>query len=256
MPVWRRRYLRLWRAGALFLVEGNASREQLLRLGCPPEKARVHHLGIPLARYPWRARALAPDEPLRLLTVGRFSEKKGIPDAVRAVARLVRAGERVQLTVIGDSNGSPEGEREKGRIFEAIGVERVQAHVRLLGMQPRALVDRAYYDHHVLIAASFEASDGENEGGFPVTLTEAAASGMPIIATRHCDIPEIVQDGRTGFLAPERDVAQLARHVQTFRDDPGLLEGMGRAGHEHATGSYDARAQADALDALYADLIG
>ena len=72
--------------------------------------------------------------------------------------------------------------------------------------------------HDVFLAPSVTASNGDTEGGAPVAIIEMAASGMPIVSTRHCDIPSVVLDGVTGLLAAERDSEGLA--VET--------EGVGR----------------------------
>src|SRR5690606_39794503 len=67
-----------------------------------------------------------------------------------------------------------------------------------LGYQPwRALMDAAYR-HHVFLSPSITASDGDTEGGAPVGLIEMAATGMPVISSRHADIPEVIEHGVGG----------------------------------------------------------
>jgi len=75
----------------------------------------------------------------------------------------------------------------------------------MLGFQPHAILFEEAYKNHIFLSPSVTALDGDTEGGAPVTIIEMAATGMPIISTKHCDIPEVIKDGVTGFLANERD---------------------------------------------------
>ena len=74
-----------------------------------------------------------------------------------------------------------------------------------MGYQPHSTFLREAYENHIFISPSITANDGDTEGGAPVSIIEMAASGMPIISTRHCDIPNVVIDNKTGWLTKERD---------------------------------------------------
>ena len=63
----------------------------------------------------------------------------------------------------------------------------------------------------MFISPSVTSSDGDTEGGAPVTVIEAAASGMPVISTLHCDIPFVLSDENRSYLVPERDAAGLCQ---------------------------------------------
>ena len=71
----------------------------------------------------------------------------------------------------------------------------------------------------MLVAASVTAADGDEEG-IPNVLKEAMASGMPVVGTRHAGIPELVEDGVSGFLVPERDAAALADALERLARAP------------------------------------
>ena len=87
--VWQERYRRLFARGALFLAEGSALAAQLVRLGCPPDRVRVHHLGVDVGRIAYRAREV--DGPVRVLMCGHFREKKGFPEGLRALGQAAAA---------------------------------------------------------------------------------------------------------------------------------------------------------------------
>jgi colanic acid/amylovoran biosynthesis glycosyltransferase len=84
------------------------------------------------------------------------------------------------------------------------------------------------------------AADGDTEGT-PVAILEAQASGIPVVSTLHAGNPEIVDDGRSGFLVRERDVDSLAEKLFVLRENPSLRAEMGCAGRSIVTGRHDIR---------------
>ena len=75
---------------------------------------------------------------------------------------------------------------------------KLQSKIRMLGFQPYSVLLEEAYTHHIFLSPSVTASDGDTEGGAPVTLIEMLATGMPIVSTTHCDIPEIICKGPEG----------------------------------------------------------
>lgn len=250
-PRWRRGYDRLFEEAGRLLVEGPHMGSRLEAMGCPPGKVRVLPLGVALDDFPFRPRSPEPGEELRVLSVGRFTEKKGFADAVEALARLRARGAPATLTLVGDAGDDP-AEAAVARDLEAridrLGVGDV---VRRTGSLPREELTELYYRHHVLLAPSVEASSGDTEGGAPVTLVEAHATGMPAVATRHCDIPHVVEEGVTGFLAPEGDPDALASLLERLVERPGRVEEMGRAARRRAEDRFDAGDRARELEEIY-----
>lgn len=253
-PEWRDRYPRLFEQGGVFLAEGPHMAQQLTRLGCPSEKVRVHRLGIETDNYSYQPRQRGGGEPARILMVGRFVEKKGISDGVRAFARFLDRGGEGHLTIIGDAREYESSQATKWRIHRTVEETGVQNRVDFRGLVPKAELREAYYDHHIFLAPSRTASTGDNEGGAPVTIIEAQASGMPVVATRHCDIPSIVQDEETGLLADERDVDALAGHLWTIANSAEKLEGMGRQGHRYVSEKHESRTQGRKLGQIYKEV--
>lgn len=78
-----------------------------------------------------------------------------------------------------------------------------------MGYQPHSVFLREVERHHIFLSPSVHVSNGDSEGGVPVSLIEASTSGMPILSTNHCDIPEVIVDGQSEYLVPERDVRAL-----------------------------------------------
>lgn len=255
-PIWRTRYKKLFQFGKKFLAEGNHMGKQLIGLGCPEEKVAVHHLGVRLDEYEFKPRTRAVDEPLRILVAGRFTEKKGIVFALEAFFRIVKNGVNARLTIIGDSGNKPKNLETKKQIVDVVARNGALSNfVEFRGLRPLAELRAAYHEHHIFLSPSVEAESGDNEGGAPVSLIEAAATGMPIVATYHCDIPEVVKHGITGLLAPERDSETLANHLMAFVSGESKLAEMGAAARKHIENEYDALRQGERLEALYDEVL-
>lgn len=255
-PRWKSRYRTLFEQADHFLVEGPAMKEELCRLGCPEAKVEVQRLGIELDDYEPASRLLRHDEPLRILMVGRFVEKKGFPHGLRAVSRLRARGLPVACTLVGESTGADRSRRETGRIRRVLEEEGIEDRVRLPGRVPHGRLRRLYYDHHLLLVPSVTAEDGDHEGGAPVSAIEAAATGMPVVASRHQDLPEVVEDGETGFLVPEREPGEIARALARFVEEPPLLARFGEAGRRRVERRFSARRQVRSLEETYDELLG
>jgi colanic acid/amylovoran biosynthesis glycosyltransferase len=252
-PAWLGRYQELFTRGRLFLAEGPAMRRRLIELGCPPDKVRVHHIGVSLERYQYQARAA--DGPLRLMVCGRFEEKKGFPIAVAAVARLrEQSGREVTLTIVGDADRQGTMTIEKQRIVSAIADAGLGDAVRITGYVPHEELVRLVYLHHVFLAPSIHAADGDAEGGFPVILTEVLGSGMPVVASDHCDIPEIVHDGRWGYIVPQNDPEALAGALERLLAEPQRWAEMGRDGRRHVEENYDIQRLSLELESIYREV--
>ena len=253
-PRWLARYRDLFAHTDLVLCEGSHMAGRIIELGCPGDRVRVHHLGIHVDRIPFHPRSLTGDEPLRVLIAASFREKKGIPLAIQALGRL-RDSVPLEITLIGDASAEPRSLREKQKIVEEIEKQRLAPLTRLLGYQPYQRLLEEAARHHVFLAPSITASDGDTEGGAPVSLIEMAASGMLLISSRHCDIPEVIRDGQTGLLADEGDVGQLTEHIRWAARNPREWQPMQEAGRRHIEQHYDAARQGEHLAAFYTDLL-
>lgn len=250
----RRSYQPLFAHGSLFLVEGPAARAQLERLGCPPDRIRVHKLGIDPSEMPCRPRRPQPGVPLRVLMAARFLEKKGLPYGVEAFCRVAREEPGIALTVAGDATAAAPEQRIKQQLQELVLRYGVASRTRFAGFLRPAELRALALEHHLFLQPSVRAANGDSEGGHPVILTEVAASGMAMIGTRHCDIPEIVVHGQTGWLCPERDVDCLAAALREALHAPEKLAEYGANARRLVEARYDARKSG--LGALYRSLLG
>jgi colanic acid/amylovoran biosynthesis glycosyltransferase len=228
-----------------FTVEGSFARRCLVDLGCPDEKITVVHIGVDLNKFEFIPRHRVSEEPVRILFVGRFIEKKGVLDALRAAARLREQAEAFELTLIGDGPQRPAVERMIGELM-------LGPFVRLLGVARYDEYRRECHRAHFLLAPSItDPVTGATEGGAPTVLLEAQASGLPVVSTLHADIPEVVRDGLSGLLSPERDVEALAANLTTMALHPERWAEMGIAGRCHVEQGYEICQQVAKLETLY-----
>jgi colanic acid/amylovoran biosynthesis glycosyltransferase len=226
-------YKRLFDEGDLFLPVSDFWRSRLIELGCAPEKIAVHHMGIALSKFPVPQRRVArDDDTVRLLSVARLVEKKGIEYAIRAVAALRDDSDRrIEYRILGDGPLREELEQLVRELDVGDSVE-------LVGESDQAGVRAAIGSADVFVAPSVVAEDGDMEG-VPVSIMEAMARGLPVVSTLHSGIPELVRDKVSGYLVPERDVFALSRAIARLVDDPRLRHRMGAAGRGIVERSYN-----------------
>ncbi len=246
--LWRDRYRELFAVGDQFLVEGPHMRTALIRLGCPPEKVQIQRIGIDLALIRFRLRTPPVGRTAQLLFCGRLTEKKGLPDALEAMAAVRVRHPQLEMSIIGDGE-------ERPHVEQLISSRRLTDCVRLLGFQPYDLVRRELAAADILLAPSRVASNGDTEGGAPTILLEAQAAGLPVIATTHADIPYVVVPGKSALLAPEGDPDALASCLDILLKNPERWAEMGRAGRQHVEREHDVRIAAAGLEEIYFSLI-
>ena len=240
-------YRFLFARGDLFLPISRAWSRKLVTLGCDRQRIDVHHMGIDTARYPFRARRYEPGRTLRVLTVGRMIEKKGIADGITAVARLIEDGIAVRYTIVGD------GPLRSGldALADQLGIS---SSIVFLGWREQADVAQLMSENDVLLAPSVTAADGDQEG-IPVTIMEAMAAGMLIVSTRHSGIPELVEDGRSGLLVAERDVPALTTALRTLVSSGETWPGFSAAARATVQAKFEIKSLNEKLVARYSTLL-
>jgi colanic acid/amylovoran biosynthesis glycosyltransferase len=252
-PRYRARYRELFAAADRILCEGPHMAGCIVALGCPESKVQVHRLGVRVHDIAFHPRTWKPGTPLRVLIAASFSEKKGIPYALEALA-LVSREIPVEITIIGDSGGGVLT-TEKKRILGTLERTGLAPRTRLLGFQPHRVFFEEAYRHHAYLAPSLTSDEGDTEGGAPVSIIEMAATGMPVVSTTHCDIPQVLQHGVSGLLAAERDPQGLAAHLRWLAANPGAWAGMAARARRHIESEFDARTQGRRLFEIYQDVL-
>jgi colanic acid/amylovoran biosynthesis glycosyltransferase len=232
-------YAHLFGSGDLFLPVSDHLRRRLIALGCPATRIAVHRMGVDCRRFAFARRERRGGEPLRLVTVARLVEKKGVEHAIRAVARLVAVGVDVEYTIVGD--GPLRG--VLGQLIRELGLSE---RVRMLGPIAHAGVASILARSHVMVAPSVTAADGDMEG-IPVVLMEAMASGLPAVSPTHGGIPELIDDGDTGYLVPEGDVPALAGRLELLARQSAEWHRIGAAARKFVVQRHEIQTLGDQL---------
>jgi colanic acid/amylovoran biosynthesis glycosyltransferase len=205
-----------------------------LAANTPIRTILVHHLGVDLDRIRLR-QATGRSDRFTVLFVGRMVEKKGLGILLTAIATLKARGRDLALEVVGEG---PEEETLRAQAAAA----GLADCVTFRGGQPHEAVLRLMEACDCLALPSVTAANGDQEG-IPVTLMEAMAAGLPVISTYHSGIPELVTDGETGLLAPERDATALAGAIERMMTEAGLAERLAAAARTFVDAEFNARIQ-------------
>lgn len=241
-------YRELFSRADFFLVNCEHFKRRLIAIGCEQRKLAVHRSGVDCQQF----QAAAPrrpehGRPVRIVTVGRLVEKKGMEYAIRAVARLARE-HAVSYQIAGEG---PLRAHLTG-LIAGLGLEDT---VTLLGARRPAAIAELLRDADLFVAPSVTARDGDEDAPLN-TLKEAMAMGIPVIGTRHGGIPELVEDGVSGFLVAERDVDGLENRLRELIRQPELWPRMGRAGRARVETDYDLDELNDELVEIYRRVVG
>jgi glycosyltransferase involved in cell wall biosynthesis len=248
--IWRNssllHYQLLWHEAELkreakaFIAISNFVRQKLLEQKYPEEKIVQHYPGLDITKFsPSERRA---DERY-ILCVGRHVDKKGIDVLLRAFARIANKHPSVSLIQI----GTGEMTATLHALAKELGIDN---RVRFLGAQPHEIVLKLMRDAEIFSLPSQTAKNGNSET-LGLVFNEASACGVPIVSTWHGGIPEVVLDGETGFLVPEKDDAALAEKLDILLSDRALGKKMGQKGREFVCEMFDIRKQTVKLEAIY-----
>jgi glycosyltransferase involved in cell wall biosynthesis len=226
--------------------EGVASSIRPLPFGpVPPVEVVVQGIDVAAASSGPVARAearrlldLGPDEPV-VGTVGNFTAKKDQAMLLAAFATLLAAHPSARLVLVG---GGPL-EQDLHTHAARLGIS---DHVHFTGVRPDVLLLLPAFDVFAL-SSRFE--------GLPIALLEALASGLPCVATTAGGIPEVIEDGREGFLVAPGDVEAMGARLAQLIEDPAQRVEMGRAAAARGA-RCDIEPAVRRLQGLYDEVLG
>jgi len=259
----------------LFTVASAHSKENLLFNGCPNEKIRVLYYGVQKMTMPEREtrREITRDgHSVKLLLVGRMTEKKGILDAVCAFSKLKKKYKNITLTII-------TGERRQGsailkeklkgmgftfyfntqlgyekKVLRYIAYVNCARQISIIGALPHERVRQMMKEHDIFILPSRTAPDGDAEG-MPLVLLEAQAAGIPVVTTLHAGNSEAIVNQRTGYVVREGDIEGMANRLGALINDTELRISMGAEGKKHIESHFSMGRHIENLEAIYTQLL-
>ena len=226
---WEEGYRRLFREAVHIVAVSEEMVSRLASLGAPREKLVHLPAFVDLAAFPRSDHArIGP----RFLAVGRFAETKSPHLTILAFARVVQRVPQATLTMVGKGGG--------GELFEAclilVRSLRLEDRVELKGVLTHQDVAAEMRAARVFVQHSVTTPENGDREGKPVAVMEAMACGLPVVATRHSGISELIEDGLTGFLVDEYDVEAMAEVMVRLAQDDSLVAEVGRAASDHVHG--------------------
>ena len=211
-------------------------RRRVLAMGAPSDRTFVTPSGADCD-------AFTPTKPAEnqptFVAAGRFVDKKAPHHTIEAFAAALRDVPELRLRMIGDGPLLPACRRQ---VNEA-GIDHA---VEFLGFLPHGRVAQEMTRARGFVQHSVESADGDCEGT-PVAVMEAGAAGLPVVATCHGGIGDVVAHGRTGLLVAEGDVAGMADGLRTLARDGQLAGRMGAAAAVRIRRHFSTRASVERL---------
>ncbi len=241
-------YKRLFESCSALVCVSNDLSDRLSNLGADADRIRVIRRGVNLEKLVFYDRSQRnAEDSLRLLMVGRLIEKKGHVDAIAAVAALHQEGVSAELSILGE--GILRDSLERCAREFGIG-----SHVIFHGAKNQEEVFAAMREADLLIHSARISGEGDVEG-IPNAVIEAAAMGLPVIATRHGGIAEAVGHEETGLLVDEESPQALAGALIQLATERERRLAMGRCARSLMVERFDIRRQIEEYLALYAEVV-
>jgi glycosyltransferase involved in cell wall biosynthesis len=232
------------RTGAATAVSGPLAEEFESLTGIRPE---IIPMGVDIARFRPAGRPPVAEGGPRILSVGRLAAKKGLHHLIDALATLAPGMPGLQLTVVGDGPVRTALEEQAARCGLA-------GRIHFLGMVPNEDLPALFAAADLFVVPSIIDETGDREG-LPVSILEAAASGVPVVASDVGGISDFVEDGVTGLLVPPGDATALARAIQRLAGDAALAGNVAVAARARVERGFSWDSVSDRFDTIYRRLL-
>jgi colanic acid/amylovoran biosynthesis glycosyltransferase len=233
----------------LFLAMSPNMHENLLAIGCPAEKIKIHYHGVDTKIFQVERTYTVRKPVYNILTVGQIDPTKGHMTVLGALKILKEKNPAVKLqyVVVGEGPLRNDMERyiEKNNLYDVVVFKGFVKH----GPELNKIMTEADVFVHPCITAN-----GAVEG-IPGAIVEAMASGLPVISTFHGGIPGVITSGENGILINENDVDALADKLLELYKDEEQKRRLGTNARQHAQDSLDLKSRCDALAQVYTSLI-
>jgi colanic acid/amylovoran biosynthesis glycosyltransferase len=220
------KYLRMFEVVCVIVCVSLDIVGRLCELGAPPEKLFYLPCAVDLSNYTYKDHS---DNPPIFLSVGRFAETKSPHLTILAFNEVLKQIPEARLRMVGKDGG--------GELFEAchilVKALKIEDKVAFLGVLTPEEVKKEMDEARVFVQHSLMTPLHNDKEGTPVAIMEAMASGLPIVATRHAGIAELIQSGENGILVEEYDYLAMANAMVNVCKSDELVYQLGKkAAHD------------------------
>lgn len=241
---WKRRYKKLAREGDLFIAGSEDMKRNLLELGFPESNIRILKLGMDVKSIAYEERTSAGP---KLMMVGRMVEKKGFTYAIDAIKILKNKNIDVTLDLYGDG-------KLRKNLEQKVNQLSLQNAITFHGQKTNDVIIHELYKHDILLVPSVQAKDGDREG-IPQTTVEGMATGIPVIASQHAGLPELVIHEKTGLSVPEHNPGMIAKAVERYLNEPQLAQRISKSERQFVEKNHNIHTLVNQLEKYYKHLI-
>jgi len=231
----------------LFLPVCDYFKKKLIALGCHPDKVIVHHSAINCSQFFFKHRKKPQKNPINLVSVCRLVKKKGIDDAIKAVALVVKKYPNIHYTIVGEGG-------QRAVLEKLIKQLKLTDKITLYGWATQEQVVAILDKSHIFLLPSTPSPAGMEEG-IANALKEAMAMGLLSIGTWHAGTPELIDDGYSGFLVPERDSKQLAYKIEYLIQYPQIWKAMQLAARKKIEQEFETTKSVEQLEEIFYQLL-
>ncbi|MEL1240142.1 glycosyltransferase [Flavobacterium flavipallidum] len=231
-------YKEVFEYSSYAIIVSNTMKSRLIEKGCPKEKLIFNPCAPDTSFLEVKPQF---SEPL-FIGLGRFVDKKAPYYTILAFSKVVNRFPNAKLVIGGE-----------GELFEVckniVCHLKIEKNVLLPGILPREEFLAYLSKGCAFVQHSVTALNGDQEGT-PVAILEASAAGLPVIATHHAGIPDVILDGETGFLIPEHDVEAMADKMILLLENKELAKQMGKKGKERIKNYFSLENHLQTLDQI------
>ena len=220
------------------VVVGRHQYDWMRQRSVRPERLHYIPCGVPTAEFEPMARQ--PGNSVRYIAVSRLVPWKGVAESLRAFHQVLKQRRHDKLEIVGDG-------RERPALEAYVREHGLSDAVQFTGALSPAAVREALQRADIFLQHSLTSTSGWVEG-FGVSIAEAAAMGLPVIATCSGGIPDQVVDDRTGVLIQENDITAMASAMLQLANDRSRRLVMGKAGRDRMIRHFDSTQQTATLE--------
>lgn len=232
-----------------FLAMSDDMKNDLLKIGCPDRKIKVHYYGTDIKRFLINQRDYEIIGKIKMLSVGTIEEKKAQHLVIEALSKINKQISDFEYHIVGSGDYL---KICKQKVTEIWLSDKVIFHGYIPHYEDRLV--KFYQDADIFILPSITLKDNDKEG-IPGTIVEAMASGLPIISTYHAGIPSIIENGKEGLLVKERDVDALSNAILKLIEDKDLRKTLGKNAQQKAIEELDLYKGTERLEKIYEEVI-
>lgn len=218
---YKEKYIKVFTYAKSIISVSKKMTSDLIALGCPENKIILNTYGPSIDFY-----NIKPSfNTKQFIAIGRLVNKKAPHLTIVAFSKVAKKYPDARLLFGGEGHLLDDCKN----LVKTLGL---QEQVSFLGKQTKSQVMQHFSASLAFVQHSVTAENGDTEGT-PVAVLEANAAGLPVIATRHAGIPDVIEHGKTGFLVEESDIEAMASYMIQLCENPEKAKQMGRQGSQN-----------------------